>query len=129
MKIANSHAALRRFGRGRFGHPALPSDPGTVHAVLYLRGPATRLTEPNFIEDLPPKEAACGARVRTILPMSFHTDDDDVCPKCVQHAKRWTEDPAAYIAWVEKRREERRERKELEENLREFRERQARDLG
>jgi hypothetical protein len=146
MKIANSRAALRRFDKGRFGHPELPADPGTVHALFYVKpggpliaplawrfrswngGAPTRLREPHFIDGWHPVEAACGARVRTVLPRLFDTDDD-ACPKCVQHANRWREDPAAYICWIEKRYEEHQERKQLNEDLREFRERQARELG
>jgi hypothetical protein len=132
MKIDKSRAALRRFDKGHLGHPELPADPGTVHALVYInaRGviDVARPKEPDYIEGWHPAEAICGARVRTLLPIQFNTDDPDACPKCIQHAERWQADPDGYRNWRDKRDEKRREQRELDQALADYHERQDRDL-
>jgi hypothetical protein len=110
----------------------VPAEPGTVHALLYVTTQApdlARLKEPDYIEGWHPAEAACGIRVRTLLPRPYNTEDPGACPKCTERAIRWQKDPAGYRRWVEEREEKRRERRELDSALEEFCERQARDLA
>jgi hypothetical protein len=135
-KVPNSHPALERYVKGRYDEPELPGDYGRVHAVFHAEpGPETPTKKKPVYFEYGSSEAACGARVRVILPMSFDLDEDDACSRCVELARIWRRDPDECTRLIKSRRDRWREREdqwreheEMLEQLAKFHRDQERDL-
>ncbi|WP_157895843.1 hypothetical protein [Mycobacteroides chelonae] len=96
MKINDSRAAVQRYviRRSADGYPipAIPEKCGPVHAIL-LNDPrnwqqrklvlSKRPRTVEYIErSWTAARSACGIDVRVVYPMSFDTEEDDVCLDC-----------------------------------------------
>jgi hypothetical protein len=101
VKIGDTRAALERYDLRRSEDhrldPCVPDDPGTVHAYLveqsWLALPPhsheawiENRRGPLFAEKPPEWSAACGKRVRVILPLSFDTNEPTACPQGAETA-------------------------------------------
>jgi hypothetical protein len=142
--IPNSRPAVTRFVRGRYGEPELPDDYGKVHAMFYVepgqqtplvwryRTPSMKVLAEmkriEYVEGWPPLEAACGARVRVILPMAFHLDEDKVCLHCKRLAVIWAMDPDECIRQIRDRNDKRRQHEQIKADVADYHQRQATDL-
>lgn len=62
--------------------PAIPDDPGVIHALRPTV--STRpILEPHFIEHTEEYRAAiCGAQIKVVLPLSFKPGEDGACREC-----------------------------------------------
>lgn len=64
--------------------PAVPDDPGIIHAVRPRRT-EIGMREPSFIEDTYMyRVALCGAKVKVIMPNTFKADEEGACQKCAK---------------------------------------------
>lgn len=143
-EITNSHPAVARYVNGRYGEPELPDDYGKVHAVFYVEpGQETpliwryrsvsmkrlaQIKRIEYVEGWPPLDAACGARVRVILPMAFHLGEDNLCPPCKRLAVIWAMDPDECIRQIQDRHDKRRQHDQMKSDLEEYHAAQERDL-
>lgn len=67
--------------------PAIPNDPGIIHALRPTVSPRPIL-EPHFIEHTEDYRAAiCGAQIKVVLPLSFKPDEDGACPECAEELR------------------------------------------
>lgn len=85
MKAEGTHAALEQYKRVRAPEDhrpdrELPDDVGVVHA--YRGFDEAKPGLPRFAEWYEKWHAACGWRVRVLLPQKFDTDDPSACEKC-----------------------------------------------
>lgn len=82
-------AALADYAEGRDPvtrrwNPALPDEPGTIHALRPV-GQELFIREPHFIEHTEDYRAAvCGALVKVIMPVSFKAAEEGACRECAQ---------------------------------------------
>jgi hypothetical protein len=143
-KIPNSHPAVARYVSSRYGEPELPDDYGKVHAVFYVEpGQATpliwrwrsvsmkllaQMKRIEYVEGWPPLDAACGARVRVILPMAFHLGEDNACLPCKRLAVIWAMDPEECIRQIQDRHDKRRQHEQIKADVADYHQRQATDL-
>ena len=76
-------AALERYDLPRdaqgYREPALPAEPGTVHA--FRQGVPADSREPEFFDARGPF-ALCGRHVKVRLAVEFSADDEAVCEQC-----------------------------------------------
>jgi hypothetical protein len=86
-----------------------------VHALLRPQpGPALQLWErhisshPLVLDAADQQRAACGLRMKVVLPYPFDDEDADACPGCRREAARWALNPERW--WLEQRRWEQRKR-------------------
>ncbi|MDV7137077.1 hypothetical protein [Williamsia muralis] len=86
----------------------VPADPGDVHAVI--GGHPRTAHEAHILERWEHERAACGRRMRVMLPVDFNAVDPDACPRCVREMARRAEDPAAWQAEQRRRYVERQTR-------------------
>lgn len=107
--VALASFDVRRDMRTLERYEALPAEPGPAHA-LDVRGTRdgdpwrTRggkpmpSRQPHFYDGDGP-HAACGERVRTVIPLAYDPEDPDACPECadlVRSGKAAWRDPAAW---------------------------------
>lgn len=79
-----THFTMERDKTTRLLTPAVPHEPGTIHAVTGSDSERQR-TEPHIIEDTGAYMAAlCGALVKVVLPVTFKPSEDGACPECVE---------------------------------------------
>lgn len=145
MKVENSRKAIRRYDlvhcpgdnpKRPPEEPAIPDEPGVVHALLYERAgysarelSAIREVTFRLASDYRPAfDAACGASVRVAFPMRFDTSEPEACPRCAELSILRLTDPRAYSRRRELERERRREMA-YEDDLEAFYERQRRELA
>jgi hypothetical protein len=95
-----------------------------VHALLQPPpGPHRQLweqhisTHPLVLDAADQQRAACGLRMKVVLPYAFDDDDADACPGCGRETTRWALNPEGW--WLEQRRWEQRKRDgvDLAENV------------
>jgi hypothetical protein len=86
-----------------------------AHAVLRpLSGPQPpfwgehAITHPVFLDASEQQRAACGLRMKVVLPNEFDDADDEACGRCRIEVSRWALNPGAW--WREQRRWEQRKR-------------------
>ncbi|WP_405475683.1 hypothetical protein [Paenarthrobacter ilicis] len=85
--------AMARDETTRVFNPAIPDEPGTIHA---LRPTLTdrKLLNAHFIEDTGDYRAAiCGAKVKVVLPLTFKSEEEDACPECVEELASGAPEP------------------------------------
>ncbi|MCV7330090.1 hypothetical protein [Mycobacterium cookii] len=133
-KVPNSHPALEKYVKGRYDEPELPGDYGRVHAVFDAEPDTPPKKKPSYFE-CGSTDAACGARVRVILPMTFDLCEDNACARCVELARIWQRDPDECMRLIQSRHDrwraredQRRERDEMLDALAKFHRDQERDL-
>lgn len=94
--ILDTVAAIRRYDRINVGgelHPTMPAEIDAFHAVLLDRAylsSALRFiidaTAPHFLDGPVAEvvEAACGTRVRVLLPKPFDSEHPKACSRCME---------------------------------------------
>ncbi|MCC3322017.1 hypothetical protein FOB84_00180 [Gordonia bronchialis] len=133
MRVPDTRAAFRHFDlvRDPIDHqldPALPEEPGYVHAVELHPEYKYRhrhllalddLKSPLFSSDRFEYTAICERSVRVILPMPVELDDPDLCPQCKHWLDLQIADPAEYrrqrLDWRNDRYAREEERRNVEE--------------
>ena len=65
-------------------------------------------THPLVLDAAEQPRAACGLRMKVVLPYPFDDEDADACPGCRREAARWALNPERW--WLEQRRWEQRKR-------------------
>lgn len=95
LYIAFQRVEYRRNTKTFVRSTVLSDDPGPAHALdvkstregdpwrKYGVGARAWDTGPRFYDHDGPK-AACGARVKVVLPMEVDAEDPDVCPECAE---------------------------------------------
>lgn len=63
---------------------------------------------PVFLDFADQQRAACGIRMKVVLPQEFDDDEDEACRTCRIEVRRWALNPDAW--WREQRRWEQRTR-------------------
>ncbi len=95
-----------------------------VHALLRPpAGPGLQQWErhtsshPLVLDAADQQRAACGLRMKVVLPYPFDEEDADACPGCRRETSRWALNPDGW--WLEQRRWEQRKRDggDLTENV------------
>jgi hypothetical protein len=100
---------------------ALPDSVVLVHALLRpMAGPKLEQWEllasdhPVFLDAHEQLRAACGLRMKVVLPFGFDQQDDDICHHCRVEVARWAWNPELW--WREQTRWEQRKRARDEES-------------
>jgi hypothetical protein len=71
---------------------------------------------PVFLDFSDQQRAACGIRMKVVLPQSFDDDEDEACGTCRIEVRRWALNPEAW--WREQSRwEQRRRAQRSDENV------------
>lgn len=114
--------------------PALPADPGPVHAVdlepdrHYRPGYLRRMDkarQPMFTQYASEFTALCDRSVRVVLPIEFDTKDPDVCPQCLRWLELRIADPAEYARERREWLNTKRAREEERDNIADWERRNA----
>lgn len=95
--------------------PSQPRSLVLVHALLRptsepMLGQWERFasTYPVVLDAAEQQRAACGLRIKVLLPYGFDDQDEDACERCQTEVTRWALNPDAW--WQEQRRWEQRKR-------------------
>lgn len=87
---------MRRTAPGQDREPAIPDEPGEVHAVTprHPRLGGKAVTTVEFLEGFASgRTALCGRTVRILMPARFDNEDPDSCARCAEHYEAGTHAP------------------------------------